>query len=75
MTLVSHATQGTITIGGLRSASADLAQATLLFDVVASVVAIGLVVFDRQVWRGPAAAETTTPPQVMPPRGAAPVAT
>jgi hypothetical protein len=33
-------------------------------------VAIGLVVFDWKAWRGPAAAETTTPP-VIPPRGAA----
>jgi uncharacterized protein len=27
-------------------------------------VAIGLVVFDRKAWRGPAAAETTTPPPI-----------
>ena len=38
-------------------------------------VAIGLVVFDWKAWRGPAAAETTTPLQAIPPReGAAPVA-
>jgi hypothetical protein len=38
-------------------------------------VTIGLVVFDRKAWRGPAAAETTTPPpQAIPPRGAAPAA-
>jgi CAAX protease family protein len=36
-------------------------------------VAIGLVVFDWKAWRGPAAAETTTPLQAIPPRGAAPV--
>jgi membrane protease YdiL (CAAX protease family) len=34
-------------------------------------VAIGLVVFNWQAWRAPAAAETTTP-QTIPPRGAAP---
>jgi hypothetical protein len=34
-------------------------------------VAIGLVVFDREAWRGPAAAETTTPP-VIPPRESTP---
>jgi uncharacterized protein len=73
ITLVSHATQGTITIGALWSASTDVAQATLLFSVVASAVAIGLVVFDWKTWRGPAAAKATTPP-VIPPRGAAPVA-
>jgi hypothetical protein len=36
-------------------------------------VAIGLVVFDRKAWRGPAPAEATTPlPQPIPPSGAAP---
>ena len=75
ITLVSHATQGTIRIGGLWAMGADLAQATLIFGVVASAVAIGLVVFDRKAWRAPAAPETTTPPpQAIPPRGAAPVA-
>lgn len=74
ITLVSHATQGTITIGGLWPAGADFAQANLLFAVVASAVAVGLVVFDRKAWRGPAAAGTTTPPRVMPPTGRAPAA-
>lgn len=69
ITLVSHATQGTITIGGLWSVGADFAQANLLFGVVASAVAIGLVVFDRKAWRGPAPA--TTVPSV-PPREATP---
>ena len=73
ITLVSHATQGTIMIGALWSASADIAQATLLFSVVASAVAIGLVVFDWKAWRAPAPAPATTPP-VTPPREAAPVA-
>ena len=72
MTLISHAAQGTIQIGALWPAGADLAQATLLFGVVSSAVAIGLVVFDRKAWLGPAATETTTPPQAMPPRAAAP---
>ena len=35
-------------------------------------VAIGLVVFDRKAWRGPAPAEATTPPQAIPPTAAAP---
>src|SRR5215204_3364093 len=60
MTLVSHAVQGTITIGGLWSAGADFAQANLLTGVVWLAVAIGLVVFDRKAWRSPAASETTT---------------
>ena len=72
ITLISHASQGTIQIGALWPAGADLAQANLLFGVVASAVAIGLVVFDWKSWRGPAAPETTTPPQAVPPRAAAP---
>jgi len=58
---VSHGVQGTITIGGLWSVGADFAQAMLLNSVVLSVLAIGLVVFDRKAWLGPAAPETTTP--------------
>jgi uncharacterized protein len=73
MTLVSHAAQGTITIGGLWSAGADFAQANLLNGVVLSVVAIGLVVLDWQFWRSPAPVQATTVPSV-PPRGAAPAA-
>jgi uncharacterized protein len=72
MTLLSHAAQGTIQIGGLWSAGADFAQAMLLNSVVLSVLAIGLVVFDWKAWRRPAAPEATTPPQAIPPRGAAP---
>jgi hypothetical protein len=37
-------------------------------------VAIGLIVFDRKAWLAPAPAPATTPPQAMPPAGAAPVA-
>ncbi len=73
ITLVAHAAQGTIQIGGFWSAGADLAQANLLFAVVASAVAIGLVVFDLKAWRAPAPTEATTQP-VMPSREATPVA-
>jgi uncharacterized protein len=62
MTIVSHAAQGTITIGGLWSPGADFAQANLLNSAVLSVVAIGLVVFDWQFWRGPAPAPATLQP-------------
>ncbi|HVF02261.1 MAG TPA: hypothetical protein VNA27_13135, partial [Rubrobacteraceae bacterium] len=62
MTLVSHAAQGTITIGGLWPAGADFAQATLLNGVVLSVVAIGLVIFDWQFWGSPAPAPATVQP-------------
>jgi hypothetical protein len=73
ITLISHAAQGTITIGGLWSVGADFARANLLLGILASAVAIGLVVFDRKAWRGPAA--TGTKPQAVSPRGAAPAAT
>jgi len=73
ITLVAHATQGTIQIGAFWSASADVAQAILLYSIVASAVAIGLVVFDWKAWRGPAPAPATTVPSV-PPRGATPAA-
>jgi membrane protease YdiL (CAAX protease family) len=73
ITLVSHSAQGTIQIGAPWSASADVAQAIVVYGIVACAVAIGLVVFDWKAWRGPAATETTTP-QTMPPRGVAPVA-
>jgi CAAX protease family protein len=70
MTIASHAAQGTIMIGALWPAGADLAQAMLLNGVVLSVVAIGLVVFDWKAWRGPAPASATT----VPPREATPAA-
>ena len=74
ITLISHAAQGTIQIGALWSVGADFAQANLLFGIVSSAVAIGLVVFDWKAWRAPAPAPATTTPPVMPPREAAPVA-
>jgi membrane protease YdiL (CAAX protease family) len=72
MTLVAHAAQGTITIGALWSAGADFAQANLLNGVVLSVLAIGLVVFDRKAWRAPAPARATTILPSTPPRRATP---
>jgi len=73
MTLIAHAAQGTITIGGFWSLGTDFARANLLTGVVWSAVAIGLVVLDWKAWRAPAAPETTTP-EPMPPRAAAPAA-
>jgi hypothetical protein len=54
ITLLSHAARGTITIGMLWAAGADQARANLLFGVVAGLVTIGLIVFDRKAWREPA---------------------
>jgi membrane protease YdiL (CAAX protease family) len=65
ITLVSHAAQGTITIGGFWAVGADFAQANLLTGVVWLAVAIGLVVFDRKAWRGPAPAGATAVPSIL----------
>jgi uncharacterized protein len=73
MTLIAHAAQGSIVIGGFWSLGADFARANLLTGVLWLAVAVGLVVFDRKAWRAPAAPETTTP-QAMPPEGVAPAA-
>jgi membrane protease YdiL (CAAX protease family) len=70
MTIIAHAAQGTITIGGLWSLGADFARANLLTGVVWSAVAIGLVVFDWKAWRGPAPDEAKTLPQAAPSKGA-----
>src|SRR5829696_8971833 len=75
MTLVMHAAEGTFgLLAGTMLVGAALAQLAWVYPVVWLVVAIGLVIFDWKSWRGPAAAGTTTPPQAIPPRGAAPVA-
>jgi uncharacterized protein len=62
ITLVSHATQGTIQTGAAWSASADVAQALVVYAFVASAVAIGLVIFDWRFWLGPAPAPATLQP-------------
>jgi uncharacterized protein len=73
LSIVSHSAQGTITMGGLWAvAGADFARANLITGFVWLAVAIGLVVFDWKAWSAPAPTEATTPPQAIPPRGAAP---
>ncbi len=72
MTIVMHAAEGTVSPAALWSAPAVAAQGALLYSVVYCVVAIGLVIFDREAWRAPAPSGATTPP-VMPPREARPV--
>src|SRR5215210_1320970 len=52
--IIMHAAEGTVHPEALWSASA--AQVGLLYSVVYCVVAIGLVIFDWQLWRGPAPA-------------------
>ena len=63
MVLVAHSVEGLIQAQGL------------IYMGVWLAVAIGLVVFDRKAWRGPAPAEATTPAAAIPPPiGAAPAA-
>src|SRR5215217_6835479 len=62
MTLVMDAAEGTIRPNDLWAAGAAQVQAGLLYSVVWCAVAIGLVIFDRQLWRGPAPARATVQP-------------
>jgi uncharacterized protein len=63
MVVVAHSVEGLIQAQGW------------IYMGVWLAVAIGLVVFDRKAWRGPAPAEATTPAAAIPPpRAAAPAA-
>lgn len=50
MTLVAHAAEGTITLGGLGFVAADESRVTWLYAAAWCAVAIGLLVFDRRFW-------------------------
>ena len=62
MTIVAHATEGTIQTEAFWSAGAAAARMSLLYGVVWLAVAVGLVLFDRQLWRGPAPAPARVQP-------------
>src|SRR5215213_2570459 len=62
MTIVAHATEGTIQTEAFWSAGAAAARMSLLYGAVWLAVAVGLVVFDRQLWRGPAPAPARVQP-------------
>jgi hypothetical protein len=51
-----------IQTGAFWSAGAAAARMSLLYGVVWCVVAIGLVIFDRRLWGGPAPAPATVQP-------------
>ena len=53
MTLIAHATEGTIETSTLWPDAADTASLTWLYCVVWSVVALALLVFDRNFWTSP----------------------
>ena len=61
MTLIAHATEGSIQLGALWPASAA-ARFILVYAAVWCAVAIGLVVFDWRFWRGPVPAAATVQP-------------
>ncbi len=65
MTIVAHATEGTIQTEVFWNAGAAAARMSLLYGVVWCVVAIGLIIFDRKAWRGPAPSSATTPPVML----------
>jgi uncharacterized protein len=52
MTLVTHAAEGTITLGALGFVAADQSRVTALYTAAWCAVAIGLLVFDWRFWRG-----------------------
>jgi membrane protease YdiL (CAAX protease family) len=61
MTLIAHATEGSIQVGALWPAFAA-ARIVFVYAAVWCVVAIALVVLDWRFWRGPAPAPATVRP-------------
>jgi membrane protease YdiL (CAAX protease family) len=53
LTLIAHATEGTIETSTLWQSTADTTRLTWLYCLVWSVVALGLLVFDRRLWTKP----------------------
>jgi CAAX protease family protein len=53
LTLIAHATEGTIETSTLWQASADTTRMTWLYTLVWCLVAIGLLVFNRRFWTRP----------------------
>jgi uncharacterized protein len=62
ITIVAHATEGSIQPPEFWSAGADVARVGWLYAVVWCAVASGLIVFDWRFWRGPAPASATVQP-------------
>ncbi len=53
LTLIAHATEGTIETSTLWQSGADTTRMTWLYCLVWCLVAIGLLVFDRRLWTKP----------------------
>ena len=62
MTIVAHATEGTIQTEAFWKAGSAAARISLLYGAVWLVVAIGLIVFDLRLWRSPAPRLATMQP-------------
>ena len=62
LTIVAHATEGTIQTSAFWSAGATAARVSLLYGIVWLAVALGLVLFDWRLWRSPAPAGATMLP-------------
>jgi uncharacterized protein len=62
LTIVAHATEGTIQTSAFWSAGAAAARVSLLYGIVWLAVALGLVLFDWRLWRSPAPAGATMLP-------------
>jgi uncharacterized protein len=73
LTLISHSVQGSITMNDLGFVGADLARQEWLECVLWSIVAVGVIVFDRAAWRtAPPAAVYTDDRNVRAPTGVTP---
>ncbi|HET9647987.1 MAG TPA: CPBP family glutamic-type intramembrane protease [Microlunatus sp.] len=60
ITLIAHATEGTIETSTLWPTQADTSTMTWLYTLVWCAVALGLLVFDRRFWTVPPAQQSAT---------------
>jgi uncharacterized protein len=69
LTLIAHATEGTIETSTLWQADADTTRSTWLYGLAWCVVALALLVVDRRFWTRPPAPseETDASPHLSPP--------
>jgi uncharacterized protein len=73
LTLIAHSVQGSITMNDLGFVGADLARQEWLECVAWSIVAVGVIVFDRAAWRtAPPAAVYPDHRHVQSPTGVTP---
>jgi membrane protease YdiL (CAAX protease family) len=74
LTMIAHATEGTVDLGQLWPAAADSARQSWLWLVVWSALVVSLLLFDRRAWRLPATVAEPAPrsdrPEPVPEPGA-----